>query len=183
MKRRTLIAGALALPFASTASAQSLPLTPACGKPPALTARQTEGPYYTANTPRRDVLVEPGSKAERLVLEGFVLSVRCTGVPQAMLDVWHCDETGAYDNTGYRYRGHLFTDANGRYRLETIVPALYPGRARHIHVRVQAPGRRLLTTQLYFPGDAGNERDWLWKRELEMKREGGRGRFDFVVDA
>ena len=183
--RRKLLGGMLALPFAGRALAQALalPLTPACGKPPALTARQTAGPYYTPNTPKRDNFVEPGAKAERLVLEGFVLSTRCTGVAQAMLDVWHCDENGVYDNTGYRYRGHLFSDAHGRYRLETIVPAVYPGRARHIHLRVQAPGRRMLTTQVYFPGDPGNERDWIWKRELEIRREGGRGRFDFVVDA
>ena len=50
------------------------------------------------------------------------------------------------------------TQAAG-WRLDTIVPAEYPGRARHIHVKVQAPRRRLLTTQLYFPGEPGNRRE------------------------
>ena len=182
---RTILAGALALPFATvpTARSQYLALTPACGKPMVHTPRQTAGPYYSADTPKRNVLIETGSSATRLVLEGFVLSRRCTGVAQAMLDVWHCDERGVYDNKGFRYRGHLFTDAQGRYRLETIVPGVYPGRARHIHLRVQAPGRRLLTTQIYFPSDPTNANDGLWRHELEIKREGGQGRFDFVVDA
>ncbi len=85
---------------------------------------------------------------------------------------------------GFRYRGHLFTDAEGRFRLETIFPALYPGRARHIHVKVQAAGRRILTTQLYFPGDA---RDSLWRKELEVVMEqrpqGRLAAFQFIVDA
>jgi protocatechuate 3,4-dioxygenase beta subunit len=103
---------------------------------------------------------------------------------KALLDFWHCDENGDYDNKGFRYRGHLFTDDAGGFRLETIFPALYPGRARHIHVKVQAPGRGILTTQLYFPGDA---RDGLWRPELTVameRRAGGRfAAFQFIVDA
>jgi len=76
------------------------------------------------------------------------------------------------------------SDAQGRYRLETIIPAEYPGRARHIHVKVQAPGRRVLTTQLYFPNQPGNRRDGIYRAELEMKiAKPGEGAFDFVVDA
>ena len=43
-----------------------------------------------------------------------------------------------------RYRGHLFTDGEGRYRFRTILPALYPGRTRHYHIKVQAPERPVL---------------------------------------
>ena len=182
--RRRLLGAAAALPFAGSAFAQDLPLTPACGPQAAPTPRQTEGPYYTPNSPQRSSLVEPGSKAERLVLMGRVVSPQCRPVAQALLDFWHCDENGEYDNAGFRYRGHLFTDAEGRFRLETIFPAIYPGRARHIHVKVQAPGRRILTTQLYFPGDA---RDSLWRKELEVvmeRRPQGRlAAFQFIVDA
>jgi protocatechuate 3,4-dioxygenase beta subunit len=49
---------------------------------------------------------------------------------------------------------------------------------------VQAPGQRLLTTQLYFPGESANARDD--HRELLMRVAGpGPGmaaRFDFVID-
>lgn len=116
----------------------------------------------------------------------MVLSRACKPAPNALLDFWHCDDAGEYDNRGYRYRGHQFADAQGRYRLETIVPAQYPGRTRHIHVKVQAPGRRVLTTQLYFPGDPANGRDRLYRTDLAMqaKRADGllQGVFQFVVE-
>ena len=151
-------------------------LAQTCG---VVTPRQTEGPFFKTDSPNRTRLVEPGSKASILVVTGTVLSAQCKPVPNALLDFWHADEEGEYDNRGYRYRGHQFADAQGRYRLETILPAFYPGRTRHFHVKVQAPGRRILTTQLYFPGEAANQRDGLYRRELEIRS----GAFDFVVDA
>jgi len=66
---------------------------------------------------------------------------------------------GCMTNTGYRLRGHQFTDEAGRYALETVVPGLYPGRTRHLHVKVQAPNQPVLTTQLYFPGQPSNATD------------------------
>lgn len=171
--RRRALGAALLIPLESLAQT--------CG---IVTPRQTEGPFYTPNTPKRISLVEPGSNAPRLVVLGTVLSADCKPVPNALLDFWHSDERGEYDNRGFRYRGHQFADAQGRYRLETIVPAEYPGRTRHIHVKVQAPGGRILTTQLYFAGDPGNRRDGLYRRELEMKKgKGEETSFDFVVPA
>lgn len=171
--RRRALGAALLIPLESLAQT--------CG---IVTPRQTEGPFYTPNTPKRISLVEPGSKAPRLVVLGTVLSADCKPVPNALLDFWHSDERGEYDNRGFRYRGHQFADAQGRYRLETIVPAEYPGRTRHIHVKVQAPGGRILTTQLYFAGDPGNRRDGLYRPELEMKKgKGEETSFDFVVPA
>ena len=173
--RRRLLGAALALPFAGSAFAQ---LT--CGR---LTARQTEGPFFKTDTPQRNSLLEKGDK-NVLVISGRVVSAQCRPVTNALLDFWHADELGDYDNRGFRYRGHQFTDAQGGFRLETIVPAEYPGRARHIHVKVQAPGKRLLTTQLYFPHDPGNVRDGLYRRDLEIRDlKKGEGKFDFVVEA
>jgi protocatechuate 3,4-dioxygenase beta subunit len=83
-------------------------------------------------------------------------------------------------------RGHQFASREGGYRLRTIVPARYTGRTAHIHVKVQAPNRPVLTTQLYFPDEPGNARDPLFRRELVMRvtRSGDapQGRFDFVLD-
>lgn len=171
--RRRALGAALLIPLEGLAQT--------CG---IVTPRQTEGPFYTPNTPKRISLVEPGSNAPRLVVLGTVLSADCKPVPNALLDFWHSDERGEYDNRGFRYRGHQFADAQGRYRLETIVPAEYPGRTRHLHVKVQAPGGRILTTQLYFAGDPGNRRDGLYRPELEMKKgKGEETSFDFVVPA
>ena len=172
MKRRTILIAGVALPL------QGLAQT--CGL---ITPRQTEGPFFKTDSPQRVRLVESGSSAPLLVLTGVVMTPDCKPVPNALLDFWHSDAKGEYDNRGFRYRGHQHADAQGRYRLETIVPAQYPGRTRHIHVKVQAPRGRILTTQIYFPGDAGNRRDGLYLPELEMKRaKAGEGSFDFVVN-
>jgi len=176
-RRKLLIAG-IAAPFAADVAAQ--PLT--CGT---MTERQTAGPYFKPNSPQRASFLEKNANAATLVVSGMVLSAQCKPVARALLDFWHCDEQGEYDNSGFRYRGHLFTDGEGRWKLETIFPAEYPGRARHIHVNIQAPGRRILTTQLYFPGD---KRDGLYRDALVIRvatKEPKRieGSFDFVVQA
>jgi protocatechuate 3,4-dioxygenase beta subunit len=66
------------------------------------------------------------------------------------------------------------------------VPGLYPGRTRHIHVKLQAPNRPVITTQLYFRGEARNERDFLFDARLLIASaaagNGQAARFDFVVD-
>jgi protocatechuate 3,4-dioxygenase beta subunit len=102
------------------------------------------------------------------------------------VDFWQADAGGAYDNAGYTLRGHQFADSQGQYRLETIVPGLYPGRTRHFHVRVQAPNRPVLTTQLYFPGEPGNQRDGIFNPRLVIAlrdSSGGKaGAFDFVLN-
>src|SRR5262249_38394275 len=102
------------------------------------------------------------------------------------LDLWHADERGEYDNAGFRYRGHLFTDAEVRYRLRTILPALYTGRTRHYHVKVQAPQQPALTTPLYFPDDPINPCHAPSRREVVMRMAEAEGvlaaRFDFVLD-
>jgi len=160
--------------------------TPACGEPGIVTSPQTEGPYFKPSSPLRASLLEPGMPGTRIIVEGSVMTTECRPIPRALLDVWHADDRGDYDNRGYRLRGHLFADDAGRYRVETIVPGVYPGRTRHFHVKVQAPGRPVLTTQLYFPGEPGNQRDAIFDKDLVMTvREGDPGklaRFDFVLD-
>jgi protocatechuate 3,4-dioxygenase beta subunit len=137
------------------ASAALLTPTPACGDDDDddPTPRQTEGPYFTPNSPKRTSLFERGMAGTRLLVTGMVLTRGCRPVANALVDVWQCDDAGNYDNAGYRLRGHQFTDERGVYRLETIVPGIYPGRTRHIHVKVQAPRQPILATQLYFPDE------------------------------
>jgi protocatechuate 3,4-dioxygenase beta subunit len=166
--------------------AEPLAATPQCHDGDAPTVRQTEGPYFKPSSPQRADLVEPNSKGRLVELGGQVLTRSCRPVAAALVDLWHADERGDYDNAGFRYRGHLLTDGEGRYRFRTILPALYTGRTRHYHVKVQAPQQRVLTTQLYFPDEPTNRRDGLFRRELVMHvAEAGDGlaaRFDFIVD-
>ena len=182
-RRRMLSAGALSLLTLDTSLAQQpLNPTPECRDSDAPTVRQTEGPFFTPMSPERAELIEPGMAGQPIELVGFVLTRGCKPVPGALVDLWQADAKGDYDNKGYRLRGHQFADAEGCYRFRTVVPAEYPGRTRHIHVKVQAPGGRILTTQLYFPGDPGNKRDGLYKPDLEVKKlKGDEAGFDFVV--
>ena len=190
--RRDFLVAALALPTAVVlagrrVAAQSRPRapTPSCAEKGAPTPPQTEGPFFKPRSPRRASLLEPGVAGTRIVVAGSVLSTDCRPIPGALVDFWQADDRGEYDNAGFRLRGHQFTDELGRYRLETIVPGLYPGRTRHFHVRVQAPNQPVLTTQLYFPDEPGNRSDWIFRPELVMavRDEAGAkaAAFDFVL--
>ena len=146
-------------PYPALTFAESAAPTPQCHDGDEATIRQTEGPYFKPSSPQRADLVEPETKARLVEINGQVLTRSCRPVERALVDLWHADERGEYDNAGFRYRGHLFTDGEGRYRFRTILPALYPGRTRHYHIKVQAPERPVLTTQLYFPDEPTNRRD------------------------
>jgi protocatechuate 3,4-dioxygenase beta subunit len=169
------------------AAAGTLAPTPACDDGDDPTPAQTEGPYFTPNSPERASLLEAGMGGQRLVIAGTVLATDCRPVERALIDFWQADDAGEYDNQGYRLRGHQFSDARGAWRLETIVPGRYTGRTRHIHVKVQAPNRPVLTTQLYFPGEAENDRDGIFQPELllgDVRDSGGtrQASFTFVLE-
>ncbi len=148
---------------------------PACTS---VTQSQTEGPYYTPNTPERHSLLEEGMPGTRLILVGYVLDQNCQPLPNAWLDFWQADANGEYDNTGYRLRGHQFSDSQGRYYLETILPGLYSSRPiEHIHVKVQPEGGEVVTSQLYFPAQP------IEGLTVAMEEKGDHllGYFNFVV--
>ncbi|MEA2321282.1 MAG: hypothetical protein QOD81_1132 [Solirubrobacteraceae bacterium] len=179
--------GATGTATGDTAASSELRATPACddGDDDA-TPEQTEGPFYTPDTPRRSNLVTAGMAGIPLLLTGDVVDTRCRPVRGALLDFWQADAGGEYDNEGYTLRGHQFADARGRFGLRTVVPGLYPGRTRHIHVKVQRPHGQVLTTQLYFPGEPRNRTDSIFDQALIMDvgRTGARrrARFRFVLD-
>ncbi len=179
-----LVAGSL-FGIESGVAQAPLPPTPACHDGEAATLAQTEGPYFKPSSPERIELFEEGMAGQPIELVGFVLSRDCKPISGALLDFWQADGKGQYDNSGFRLRGHQFTDAEGRYRLRSVVPGVYPGRTRHIHVKVQPRGGRVLTTQLYFPGESQNRSDGLFRKALLVRtaKNAGwlAGRFDFVV--
>jgi protocatechuate 3,4-dioxygenase beta subunit len=191
LSRRTLLttgASAAGILFElDLAHAQtSLSPTPECHDGDAVTLRQTEGPFFKPSSPERTEFIEQGMPGQPIELVGFVLTRACKPVAGALIDVWHADDKGAYDNKGFRLRGHQFADEQGRFRIRTIVPGAYEGRTRHFHVKVQPKGGRILTTQLYFPGEPANRSDGLYRKELLIRtaKNAGAlaGRFDFVLD-
>lgn len=190
--RRSLLTAFLTLPLIDAArmrafaqAAPELSLTPSCDDGDELTLEREAGPFFRPNSPLERDLYPDAPGGERITVAGFVFDNRCRPLPGSLIEIWHADENGDYDGVGFRLRGHQFVDAQGRWWFNTIVPALYPGRTRHFHFKVQRPGGRVLTTQLYFPGEARNAGDWLFHEALllDMKQTGdGRfGRFDFIV--
>ncbi len=170
-----------------TAAQTAAPAAPPidCTPGAALTPAQTEGPYYKADTPERSDLIDVNTPGTKLIVTGYVLTTDCQPVAGAWLDFWQADDAGAYDNAGYNFRGHQETDATGRYQLETVIPGLYPGRTRHIHVKVQAPNGPILTTQLYFPDEAANARDGIFDPalivNLQKTSTGEVATFNFMI--
>jgi protocatechuate 3,4-dioxygenase beta subunit len=180
---------AISLVGAQAATAQQLPdglaLTPECRDGDQPTIAQIEGPYFTPNAPLKRDLAADAPAGERILIGGFVLDVKCQPVSRALVQLWQADETGAYDDRGFKLRGHQFTDANGLWWFSTIVPGLYPGRTRHVHLKVQRAGGPVLTTQLYFPDESRNRSDRFFDKRLLMRftdfEESRLGRFDFVI--
>jgi protocatechuate 3,4-dioxygenase beta subunit len=183
---------------AADASAPAAPTTDGATPSCIETHDNIEGPYYRAGAPERATLVEPGMAGTPIDIEGRVTGLDCgRGLAGVELDVWNATHDGHYDNDGtmrlgaarFLLRGRLRTDAEGRYRVRTIVPGRYLNgpqyRPAHVHVKLRARGFAELTTQLYFPGDPYNEVDPFIQRSLvmgiEKAKAGMLGHFDFVL--
>jgi protocatechuate 3,4-dioxygenase, beta subunit len=167
---RSLTAGAafLALPdlFTPGVFAEELVRTPA----------QTEGPFYPDKLPLdtdNDLIVVNDALTpavgEITWVSGRILDARGGPVRNALVEIWQCDQNGAYlhSRTGNRERrdgnfqgfGRFLTGATGEYLFRTIKPVPYPGRTPHIHYAVKMKGRKELVTQCYIQGHPDNEKD------------------------
>lgn len=176
---------AIALVAQSVSAAPTVtPPFPTCATA-RVTPSVTAGPYYKPGSPERTSLLEPGMPGTRIAVTGYVLSTLCRPIAGAWLDFWQANDRGEYDNAGYRLRGHQFTNNAGGYFLETVLPGLYPGRTRHLHVKVRAPNGPILTTQLYFPGEQRNHGDAIFNPGLVVTMQdladGHVALFNFVV--
>jgi protocatechuate 3,4-dioxygenase beta subunit len=174
---------ALNSPDADPSAPDSGP-TPTCGN---VTAANIEGPFFTPSSPPRTDLTEAGMIGQRLQITGQVFDVDCVPLVGATLDFWQADDAGGYDEVGFDLRGHQFSDSDGRYQLDTIIPGHYLNGAQfrpaHIHVKATAPGFGVLTTQLYFAGDEFNDKDPFIVDSLIMQiTDGDGGRKDAVFD-
>ncbi|MDH4609090.1 twin-arginine translocation pathway signal protein [Pseudomonas sp. BN102] len=176
-----------------------------------LTQGDILGPYYRFGAPFLSRLAGPEEPGERLVVTGTVFSSDCrTPVPGALVEIWQANGAGLYDTETpgnftdkgkFRLRGMLYTDEQGKYRIETVMPGRYPVppnlpglekygglmRPAHIHFRVMESLHVPVTLQLYFKGDpfiAGDP--WAAERttntiELQQDGELRRGVFDIVL--
>jgi protocatechuate 3,4-dioxygenase beta subunit len=158
----------------------------ACTAPAQPLVEMTEGPYYKAGAPERSSLRTAAVVGTPLVLTGYVVTRSCQPVANAKLDFWQADGNGSYDNSGYNLRGWLLTDAKGAYRLETVIPGLYPGRTEHIHLKVTPPGGQTYTSQLFFPDVSQNASDSIYSArmlvQLDKSTSPITATFTFVVN-
>lgn len=143
------------------------------------TPRTIEGPLWISDAP-----LEKGSarldqdpeQGDVLFMHGQVRDTDGNTVPYAIVDVWHANTKGGYSffdrsQSPWNLRRQIETDAEGKYKFRTILPAGYGvppdgstnkllkalgrhgNRPAHIHFFVSAPGYRKLTTQINIAGD------------------------------
>jgi protocatechuate 3,4-dioxygenase beta subunit len=152
------------------------------------------GPFYPAQKPEdsdADLTIVAGrtNRAAGTILysSGRVLDLQGRPLPNATIEIWQANAFGRYHHPGdsdasgpldpnFQAYGRLVTDAEGRYRIKTIKPPPYAGRTPHLHFNV-ASGRTRLTTQMFFEGEAGNERDFLYRNLGADDRRASTGRF------
>jgi protocatechuate 3,4-dioxygenase beta subunit len=144
------------------------------------TPAQTEGPFYPDHLPLdtdNDLIVLNDALTPALgevtYVSGRILDGRGDPVRGAVVEIWQCDNSGAYlhSKTGnaekrdknFQGFGRFLTGSSGEYLFRTIKPVPYPGRCPHIHYKIKARGKELLTTQCYIKGYSGNEKDGVYK--------------------
>lgn len=150
------------------------------------TPRQTEGPFYPNKLPLdtdNDLLIvndgiTPGVGTVTH-LSGKILDASGNPLRNAVVEIWQCDNNGAYLHTrsgnadkrdaNFQGFGRFLTGSTGEYYFRTIKPVPYPGRSPHIHFAVKVKGQEKFTTQCYVKGDPGNERDGIWKQLRDPK--------------
>lgn len=136
-----------------------------------LTVGTTEGPYYVSGTDElEDGELNPTNlPGVPIRITGHVYGGGGTDKPLAgaKVEIWHTDTDGKYypasNGPASQYsldelklRGYVVTDADGRCRFTSIYPGPYPGRTRHIHMRVAAEGYGALVTQIIVPAREGD---------------------------
>lgn len=152
----------------------------------ARTARMTEGPFYPDKLPLdtdNDLLIiNDGitpAVGEIAHVSGRLLSPAGEPIANALVEIWQCDNNGAYLHSGTSNRdkrdenfqgyGRFLTDRKGQYYFRTIKPVPYPGRTPHVHYMVKHPGGEDFTTQCYIKGHPQNERDFVLRGVGDQK--------------
>jgi len=177
-------------PTANSNTSESAPCTPTSSS--IRYGYISNAPITTTLVP--DDLILPGSP---LIIFGTIYASDCvTPLPNILVEVWHADVDGQYDNSPpFILRGQMRTDAKGRYQFTSIKP----GRSivgsetvpANIHYRVSYKDYPPLYTQLFFAGDPLLARVPLTKPPLittlteQVGAEGTilvlRGKFDIVL--
>jgi catechol 1,2-dioxygenase len=138
------------------------------------------GPFYRPDAPFRTNLNPPRYTGQLLHFSGTIYKEDGkTPVPNALVEIWHCDPEGIYDNTSsdFLYRASQKVSTKGSYRFTTSIPVPYPVgsnsslfRPAHIHMLISSEGNQDLITQVYIKGDPHLETDPSTKSPLAVNR-------------
>jgi len=156
------------------------------------TSKQGKGPFYPIEKPAdldADLTVVQGktgkAQGQVIYVMGQVVDVKGQPLPGAQVEIWQANTFGRYTHPNDRnpapldpnFEGYglVVTDRQGRYKFKTIKPGAYPisaqeTRTPHIHFRVSKRGRGEFATQMYFAGEALNEKDVLLRDVPEAER-------------
>ena len=145
-----------------------------------------EGPYYVPGSPEfrseATLPMRDGEAGTPFLFQGTVTDLDGTPLENARVELWHADADGYYSQFApgipeWNLRGTVVTGPDGRFAFHTIKPAPYQiptdgacgaliaaagwhaWRPAHLHLKVSAPGKQLVTTQLYFAGGQHVEDD------------------------
>ncbi len=181
------------------------------------TSGTIEGPYYIPGAPEvRSEATLPMREDEKgtpFLFQGTVTDLDGNPLENARVELWHADDDGYYSQFApgipeWNLRGTIVTGPDGRFAFHTVKPAPYriptdgscgaliaaagwhPWRPAHLHLKVSAPGKQLITTQLYFEGGqwVGDDVAQAVKPELILRptsAASGTGEevtYDFVLD-
>jgi catechol 1,2-dioxygenase len=181
------------------------------------TSGAIEGPYYIPDAPQLSneatLPMREDEKGTPFVLRGTVTGLDGHPLENARVELWHADDDGYYSQFApgipeWNLRGTITTRSDGRFAFHTIKPAPYqiptdgacgalvaaagwhPWRPAHLHLKVSAPGKQPITTQLFFEGGAWVEDDVAQsvKPELILRAtpnpsgDGEEVTYDFVLD-
>jgi protocatechuate 3,4-dioxygenase beta subunit len=134
----------------------SLALFAAC----APVSAQGPGPPVHADGDASVILCGPDEPGERLIFGGQILDYDGRPLAKAAVTAYHTDASGLYNPNGSgtrvpRIRGVAVTDAEGRFRFSTIMPAAYPNGSEpaHVHLSVMAPAHHVRYVDYWFEGD------------------------------
>ena len=186
MKRRDFLGKGIAGgAFAGTSVAGAGELT--------RTPSETEGPFYPVVAQKDkdfDLTKVEGmdgtAKGGAIMIQGSVRDTDGNPVEDATVDLWQANAAGRYrhphdDNPApldpnFQGWAILPSGAEGKFRVKTVKPGAYPAsdgwsRPPHIHFKVTKKGYTELTTQMYFPGEELNEKDFILKKETEEGRK------------
>lgn len=135
------------------------------------------GPFYRPNAPFRSDLTYEGLSGTRVILKGKIFKSDCkTPLKDALVEIWHCNTKGEYDNDTkeFRQRASLKTNDKGEYSFKTILPGKYLNgalyRPSHIHYRVTEKNSKELISQIYFQGDPNIIQDpWASQEKAKLR--------------